>query len=215
MDPKKTLSALLIPAALLTACATDDPYRRTKTGAGVGAVVGAVLGHQMDDKHGKVVGAVVGAAAGAAIGNYMDKQQAEFERQLAEEQRRHAIELERVKEDTLKLNLDSEISFDFDSAEIKPGFRTTLDKIADILRQYPDTTVRVVGHTDSRGSSEYNQRLSERRAAAVARYLESRGVSPDRISYEGRGEREPRASNDTEAGRRLNRRVEIYIQSSR
>ena len=215
MDPKKTLSALLIPAALLTACATDDPYRRTKTGAGVGAVVGAVLGHQMDDKHGKVVGAVVGAAAGAAIGNYMDKQQAEFERQLAEEQRRHAIELERVKEDTLKLNLDSEISFDFDSAEIKPGFRTTLDKIADILRQYPDTTVQVVGHTDSRGSSEYNQRLSERRAAAVARYLESRGVSPDRISYEGRGEREPRASNDTEAGRRLNRRVEIYIQSSR
>lgn len=215
MDAKKLLPGLLIPAALLTACATDDPYRRTKTGAGVGAVVGAVVGHQMDHKSGKVVGAVVGAAAGAAIGNYMDKQQQEFERRLAEEQRQHAIELQRVKEDTLKLNLDSEISFDFDSAEIKPGFRTTLDKIADILRQYPDTTVHVVGHTDSRGSAEYNQRLSERRAAAVARYLESRGVSPNRISYEGRGESEPRASNDTEAGRRLNRRVEIYIQSAR
>jgi outer membrane protein OmpA-like peptidoglycan-associated protein len=120
--------------------------------------------------------------------------------------------MQRLRDDTLKLTLDSEVSFDYDSDRIKPAFRSTLDKLADVLRKYDRTVVHVVGHTDSTGSAEYNQRLSERRASSVASYLESRGVDPSRVRYEGRGESEPRDTNATEAGRQLNRRVEIYLK---
>ncbi|MGV6818430.1 MAG: OmpA family protein [Thiotrichales bacterium] len=208
-------TALASSLALLSACATDDPNQRAKIGAAVGAVTGAVIGNQTgNDRTGRVVGAVAGAAAGAAIGKYMDDQQRELEEQLAAEQRRNEIELERIKEDTLKINLNSEVSFDFDSAQLKPGFFPTLDKLAKIIRDYENTTVRIVGHTDSVGSAEYNQRLSEKRAQAVADYLSQQGVSYSRIRTEGRGESEPRADNSTEAGRQLNRRVEVFLQSN-
>ncbi len=203
---------VVLAAMLVVGCATDDPNRRAKTGAAIGAVAGAVLGHQLDDDSGKFVGAAVGAIAGGVVGNYMDKQEQDFNQALAEEQQDHAIEIERLKDDTLKLSLDSEVSFDFDRAEIKPAFQPTLDKLADVLIKYNRTVVHVLGHTDSLGTEAYNLELSKRRANAVGDYLMTRGVPGDRLQMEGRGEGEPRATNDTEAGRQLNRRVEIYVK---
>ncbi len=214
MTPMLKKSLILATALTLAACAPDDPNRRAKVGAAVGAVAGAVIGNQARSDRGKVVGAVAGAAAGAAIGNYMDKQQQALEEQLAAERQAHQIELERVREDTIKLNLSSEVSFDYDSASLKPSFYPALDKIADVIRQHDQTSVEIVGHTDSRGSEAYNQRLSERRAEAVASYLIGRGVDPARITTSGRGESEPRGTNSTEAGRQLNRRVEIFLRST-
>lgn len=200
-------------AVALAGCAADDPNKRAKTGAAVGAVVGAVLGHQMDDDKGRFVGAAVGAIAGGAVGHYMDNQQKEFEAALAEEQRQNQIEIERLKDETLKIDIASEVSFDFGSAAIKPAFRPTLDKVGEVLKRYERSVVHVVGHTDSVGSDAYNQRLSEQRAQAVVDYLAgSAGVARERLRADGRGETEPRATNATEAGRQLNRRVELFVK---
>jgi outer membrane protein OmpA-like peptidoglycan-associated protein len=206
---------IAVCAALLTvtACAVDDPYRRTKTGAGVGAVAGAVLGHQLDDKSGRYVGAAVGALAGGAIGNYMDRQQQAFDQALAEERGRYNMEVERLQDGSIKLGIPSEVSFDFNKADIKPGFTPTLDKVASLLQEYNQTSVEIIGHTDSVGSDTYNLELSRRRAESVAGYLGSRGVTPQRLRTSGQGESEPRASNDTESGRQLNRRVEMVIRA--
>jgi len=208
----RILISTIVAFTLLTGCATDDPNRRAKTGAAIGAIAGAVLGHQLDDDSGKFVGAAVGAIAGGVVGNYMDQQEQDFEQALAEEQQQHAIEIERMRDDTLKLSLDSEVSFDFDRADIKPPFRPSLDKLSGVLQKYDRTVVHVVGHTDSIGSEQYNQRLSQQRAESVGNYLIASGVPANRLRTEGRGESEPRDSNSTEAGRQLNRRVEIYVK---
>lgn len=205
-------AVLALISSILFACAADDPDRRAKTGAAVGAITGAIIGHQIDHDSGRFIGAAVGAIAGGATGHYMDEQEKEFNRAMEEEQRRHDIEIERLKDDTLKLNLDSEVSFDYDRAQIKPAFKTTLNKLGGIIRKYDRTIVYIVGHTDSTGSESYNQRLSERRARAVEEYLIAEGVNPSRLRSEGRGETEPRAPNSTASGRQLNRRVEIYIK---
>jgi outer membrane protein OmpA-like peptidoglycan-associated protein len=206
------LLALALASSILFGCATDDPNKRAKTGAAVGAITGAIIGHQIDHDNGRFIGAAVGAIAGGATGYYMDEQEKEFNRAMEEEQRRHDIEIERMKDDTLKLNLDSEVSFDYDSSQIKPAFKTTLNKLAGIIKKYDRTVVYIVGHTDSTGSESYNLALSTRRARAVEEYLIGEGVSPSRLRYEGRGEADPRATNSTAAGRQLNRRVEIYIK---
>ncbi len=196
----------------MTACA-NDPHQRTKIGAAVGAAAGAAAGYAIDDgAKGALLGAAVGALAGGAVGNYMDRQQQEFERVLAEEQARHDIEIERLKDDVLKLDLSSEVSFDHNSADLKPAFYPTLEKLAAVIVKYDRTVVHVVGHTDSTGSAEYNQDLSVRRAQSVVSYMRNGGVPTNRTRAEGRGEYQPRATNDTEAGRQLNRRVEIYLK---
>jgi outer membrane protein OmpA-like peptidoglycan-associated protein len=122
------------------------------------------------------------------------------------------MEIERLQDDTLKLTVDSEVSFDFDRYDIKPAFKPSLQKLASLVNKYDRTVVHIIGHTDSIGSNEYNQLLSERRAESVANYLAYEGVSRVRLHTEGRGEYEPRDTNDTEAGRQLNRRVEIFIK---
>ncbi|BAO44597.1 OmpA family protein [Thiolapillus brandeum] len=211
---KKLLGIPMLAGMVALAGCTDpsDPNRKTKTGAMVGAVAGAVIGHQVNHKNGAYVGAALGALAGGGVGYYMDKQQRELEEQLAREQAAHELEIQRMKDDSLKLTLNNEVSFDFDSAEIKHGFQQTLDKLASVIQKYDKTVVHVVGHTDSVGSAAYNQQLSERRARAVGRYLSAHGVAAGRIHTEGRGESEPRATNATEAGRQLNRRVEIFLK---
>ncbi len=196
----------------LSGCATDDPNRRAKSGAAIGAIAGAVLGHQIDGDKGRFVGAAVGAMTGGAVGNYMDKQQRELEAELAEEQRNNEIELERMKNNVLKVNLNSEVSFDFNKADIKAGFYGSLNKLASVVAKYNNTIVHIVGHTDSSGSDSYNQQLSERRALSVKDYLAANGVTASRIRTEGRGEAEPRATNATPEGRTMNRRVEIYLK---
>jgi len=202
----------VVVAIALAGCAADDPNKRTKSGAAIGAVVGAVLGHQLDDDKGKFVGAAVGALAGGAVGRYMDNQQREFEAALEEEARLHQIEIQRMEDDLIKINLSNEVSFDFDSATLKPAFLTSLDKVAQVLNRYQSSIVHVIGHTDSTGSEEYNQRLSERRAQSVASYFQNQGVLGSRLRTEGRGESQPRDTNATEAGRQLNRRVELIIK---
>ncbi|MFT5450349.1 MAG: outer membrane protein OmpA-like peptidoglycan-associated protein [Gammaproteobacteria bacterium] len=203
-------SALL--ATLLVGCSADDPLMRTKGGAAIGAVSGAVIGAITGDRKTALIGAAIGAVAGGAVGNYMDNQQADFEREMADEQQRNAVEIERLKDDTLKLSLDSEISFDVGRADIKPAFRPTLNKLGGLLVKYNRTVVHVVGHTDSDGSDAFNLDLSQRRALAVGNYLVAGGVPQGRTRTEGRGERAPRATNATAAGKQLNRRVEIYVK---
>jgi len=211
----------LTAGLLLSACATtpNDPNQNTKQnaaiGAALGSIAGAVIGYQGDHSGGALRGAMVGAAAGgllgAGTGVYMDKQQAEFNRQLAEEQRANQIEVERLQNENLKITMNSEISFDYNSARLTPAFFNSLTKVADILNRYNRSTIRIIGHTDNRGSDAYNQNLSTQRAQSVKQFLSDRGVDSRRIEAVGRGEQEPRASNATEAGRQLNRRVEMLI----
>lgn len=209
--------ALAVAMALsLTGCmSADDPNRRAKIGAGVGAIAGAVIGNNLGDGSvtNRVIGAAVGALAGYAVGNYMDKQQRELKRALEDELRAEYVTITRIDEDTLKLTLASEASFAVDSDQIKPAFQPALDRVASVMSNYDSTVIHVIGHTDSTGSEDHNQRLSERRANSVSGYLSARGISRDRLYASGRGESEPRASNDTEEGRRLNRRVDIYINA--
>jgi outer membrane protein OmpA-like peptidoglycan-associated protein len=208
------MKKLLIIAisAVLAGCAADDPHQRAKTGAAIGAVAGAVLGHQIHSDRGRYWGAAAGALAGAGVGNYMDNQQRDFEAALAEEQRRNDLEIQRLADESLKIDVSSEVSFDFGKADLKPAFIPTLDKVADLLHRYDRTVVHVIGHTDNVGSAEYNQRLSEQRAQSVVDYLTRKGIPWQRLVTEGRGFSEPRASNATEAGRQLNRRVELLIK---
>jgi len=221
----KRIVLIAIAAGLaLTGCASNpidpnDPNKHTKQnaaiGAAVGALAGAVIGFQNDHSGGALRGALIGAAAGGALGAgtgiYMDKQEQEFKQALADEQRRNQIEIERLQNENLKITMNSEVSFAYNSAKLTPAFHNTLSKVADILTRYPRTTVQITGHTDSRGSAQYNQQLSEQRAQAVKWYLMDRGMASNRISIDGRGESQPRASNDTEAGMQLNRRVEMLI----
>jgi outer membrane protein OmpA-like peptidoglycan-associated protein len=215
----KACSAL--GALLLAACTTHadgtQSVNKTAVGAGVGAVAGGVLGNRLDKDNrgrGTVIGAAAGAAAGAGIGYVMDRQEAELRQQLANERTDHAIELERVRDDLLKLTMSNEISFDFGSATIKPAFKPTMHKLAEVLRKYDRNDITIIGHTDAVGPDSYNQTLSERRAAAVRDELTALGVPSGRIRAIGRGEFEPRADNGSEAGRQLNRRVEIMVQST-
>ena len=209
---KKIVLASLI-AATLSGCAANDPNQKTKTGAAVGAAAGALLGYAVDDGTGGVLaGAAVGALAGGGVGYYMDKQQKEMEAALADEQARNELKIQQLENETLKIDISSEVSFDFDSASLKSAFTPTLNKVADILQRYPNTIIHVVGHTDSVGSESYNMKLSERRAQSFVDYLSAEGVSSDRLFAIGKGESEPRATNDTEAGRQLNRRVELFVK---
>lgn len=209
MRTMKILTLLI--AFLLTACAANDPYQRTKTGAGIGAVAGAIIGHQLDDDSGKFVGAAVGAALGGGIGYAMDQQHQELQA-LAAENQRLGLEVQRLQDGSIRLDIPGEVSFDTDSARVKRGFMPILDRVATIINQDTRGTVQIIGHTDSQGSPDYNLRLSRDRASAVADELSSRRVSYNRLFTEGRGESEPRASNATAEGRRLNRRVEIFIR---
>lgn len=210
---KAKFLAVGVALALTAGCATDDPNRRAKTGAAIGAVAGAVLGNQSSSKNGKVVGAAVGALTGAAVGHYMDKQQAKLEQQLATEQRNSDITLTRIDEDTIRLDVSSEASFDVNSSRIQSDFSSSLKKMSAIISEYQKTAVHVIGHTDSTGSAQHNQTLSEKRAGAVFRYLSTTGVERSRLRMSGRGENQPVASNNSSSGRSKNRRVEIYLKA--
>jgi outer membrane protein OmpA-like peptidoglycan-associated protein len=211
----RTMTKLATAALLVLAMgciSADDPKKRTKQGAAIGAAsgaaVGAVIGHQNDEKgEGAVIGAAVGAAIGAAVGHRMDKQQAELERI-------EGVEVTRPAEDRIDLTIRNDILFDIDSAVLHAGAQTTLHDLARVLADYPDTRILVEGHTDSTGSESYNQRLSERRAESVTRYLVSRGVHPAQLDSIGFGLTVPRASNATAEGRQLNRRVELRIRAT-
>ena len=210
---RSTLACLVLASALVAGCANDSSLTRGQTGAAIGAVAGAVLGHQVDGDKGRFVGAAVGAIAGNAVGRYMDEQQRELERELSAERASNEINIARLSEDTLKVDLDSEVSFAVNSASLNPDFYSSLNKLAGVLGDYPNTAVHIVGHTDSTGSEQYNHTLSLRRASSVRTYLTRRGVVEPRTRTEGQGENMPVADNSTEFGRQRNRRVEIYLKT--
>ncbi|HET7710355.1 MAG TPA: OmpA family protein, partial [Thermoanaerobaculia bacterium] len=187
------------------------PNRKTKRGATIGAVtgaiVGAVIGNQSgNNRTGAVIGAAAGAAVGAAVGRKMDKQEEEL-RQIPD------VEVSRPSEGEISVRMTSDILFDHDSSELRSQSRTTLRELANNFRRYPENVIVIEGHTDSTGSDDYNQRLSERRASSVADYLIDQGVSASAITVYGFGELRPKGTNDTPEGRQLNRRVEIHIRA--
>lgn len=213
---KSTQTRLIVIAAslvLTSACATNDPNIRTKTGVAIGAVAGGVIGNQSSSKNGKYVGAAVGALTGAAVGNYMDKQQKKLEERLARERQDNKVAITRIDEETLRLDVRSEASFDINSASIQANFQDSLDTMAEIIGEYDQTAVHVIGHTDSTGTHSYNQQLSEKRATAVSRYLNRSGVDKERMRFSGMGETKPIDDNSTSSGRSKNRRVEIYLKT--
>jgi outer membrane protein OmpA-like peptidoglycan-associated protein len=177
-------------------------------GAGTGAAVGAVIGKQTGSTaRGAILGAVLGGAAGAVIGRRMDNQAQELEQTLPN------AEVQRVGEG-IAVTFASGILFPFNSTDILPAGRSNLAQLAQSLQRYPETTVLIVGHTDNVGSDAYNMGLSQNRAQSAANYLAAQGIARNRVRIEGRGESEPIASNETEAGRGQNRRVEIAIFAS-
>lgn len=219
----KRLALLPLVAALgLSGCAstgengTDGQTNNTATGAIIGGIIGGIIAHNTGGKQSQgktAAGVIVGAAAGGAIGNAMDEKERKI-REIASEREAKAMEVERLREDLLRVSVSSEASFDFDRAEIKPEFKPTLNKVAGVLRDDPSVRITIIGFTDSVGSESYNLELSRRRAEATAAYLTSQGVPSSQIVTDGLGEAEPRASNDTAAGRAQNRRVEIYLRQT-
>ena len=208
-------SLLAAAAALIfaAACTTTDQYgnvtpNRTGTGVLIGAAAGAAAGTLAggDDRRNALIGAGIGALAGAGVGNYMDRQERAFRERL----RGSGVTVRRVG-DELVLVMPGDITFATDSAVVEPRFDPVLNDVADVFMTYPATLIDIVGHADSRGSDAYNLALSERRANAVASALMARGVNGDRFYVAGMGERAPIASNDTDAGRAANRRVEIRV----
>ncbi len=211
---KQTLLAIS-SAMLLAACATtSDPWtgeeRSTRTGqgaaigAGIGAVIGAISGG--DRLKRAAIGAGVGALSGAAIGNYMDRQ----ERALREQLRGTGVSVTRRGNDII-LNMPGNITFGFDRSDLMPEFHDVLDSVALVLGEFDQTVLVIDGHTDSIGRREYNMDLSRRRAESVGRYLITQGVVPVRVATYGYGPDHPIASNDSEAGRAANRRVELTL----
>jgi outer membrane protein OmpA-like peptidoglycan-associated protein len=215
--PLKTKATLAAIAATMvaTAACTTNPYtgQREISRTAVGAVLGAGAGYLAGDIVGgrndraeRIIGTGIGALAGGAIGAYMDRQEAQLRRQTA------GTGVDIIRQgDELLLRMPSGITFDFDSFAVRPEFRATLDQVAQTLVSHPQTYVDVLGHTDSVGTAAYNQRLSEQRARAVADHLSARGVNPARVAIRGYGLTMPIASNDTDAGRAQNRRVEVKI----
>ena len=211
----RTLCLLVAFALALVGCAADQPMQHRDMGALIGAGAGAVVGAIAYDKNrtkGAVVGAVGGALAGGVAGRYMDDQKRDLEKNLAAEIKAGQARIEKMPNDVVRITMTNQTAFDTDSSSIKPGFNTTMDKLADVVVRYGKTTLTIVGHTDNVGSNDYNQKLSERRAVSVAQYLESRRVNSMRLAISGKGESMPIAANSSESGRQANRRVEIYVE---
>jgi len=212
------LVSTLVATATLGGCATytgqttdpNDPNRTRNNaliGAGIGAVAGLLSGGDATERRQRaLVGAGVGGVAGGAIGAYQDRQEAELRRQTAGT----GVEVSRDG-DVIKLNLPDGVTFDFGKANLKSQFYPALDNVASTLAEYNQTIVEVSGHTDSVGSDAANQTLSVQRANAVGNYLIGRGLVRERFEIVGFGETRPVASNDTDSGRALNRRVEIRV----
>ncbi|MGB7406550.1 MAG: OmpA family protein [Pacificimonas sp.] len=209
-------TTLLAAAASMTlaGCVTNPdtgnqrvakPVTTGALGAGIGAALGAIIGGSSNRTE-VLVGTGIGAIAGAGVGYYLDEQ----EKKLRERTAGTGIEVER-QEGALLLNMPSQVTFGVDSAIINEEFRPALDEVAAVLQEYEKSFVDVYGHTDSTGGDAYNMTLSQRRAESVATYLSANGVQRPRIATQGFGETQPVASNDTEAGRAANRRVEIKV----
>jgi outer membrane protein OmpA-like peptidoglycan-associated protein len=208
------LAASALAVSLCVAgCQTvrDNPRTATgtavgaATGAGAGAAIGAIAGGGDAAGKGAAIGAIAGAIGGGLVGNYMDRQERELQAVLSSQDQVYR------QEQGLEVVMASDVLFESGEAQLQPGARDRVARVASVMQRYPDTTIAIVGHTDSRGSTESNEDLSRQRADAVADALIANGVSQSRIRTYGEGETRPIASNDTTTGRAQNRRVEIEI----
>jgi outer membrane protein OmpA-like peptidoglycan-associated protein len=208
---RQSLPFALLGATMLTSagCASlNNKEKGAAIGAAGGAVVGGVVGKATGSTaRGAIIGAAVGGAAGAIIGHQMDQKAKAIQQSVP------GAVVTRVGEG-LVVTFDSGLLFDFDSDVLRDASRQNLDNLASNLSSFGDSKLLLVGHTDAQGTDSYNLDLSRRRALAVATYLENRGVSATRVETTGKGEGEPIATNDTEAGRQQNRRVEIAVYAS-
>lgn len=209
--------AIVGAAVVLAGCETLDAYTgESKTskatkgaliGAAAGAVVGLVSGDDaVERRQHALIGAGVGALAGGAIGHYMDKQEAELRAELEGT----GVSVTRMG-DNITLNMPGNVTFATNSADLKPAFFDVLNSVGKVVKKYDQTVIEVAGHTDSTGSEDYNQGLSERRAGSVSHYLQGRGLDGQRVIEVGMGELRPVANNSTASGREANRRVEITM----
>ena len=211
-------AALVIAASLSIGCqTTSDPYtgeRKTTSttlgaliGAGAGAAIGMISGHDAKQRRQRaLVGAGVGALAGGAVGNYQDRQ----ENELRALMRDSGVTVTRKGEDIV-LNMPGNVTFHTGSADLNAQFFKVLDGVAQVAKKYDKTIIEIAGHTDNVGGTDFNRQLSQRRASAVAQYLQSRGVAEQRIITAAGGEDHPIASNSTDQGRAANRRVEMTL----
>jgi outer membrane protein OmpA-like peptidoglycan-associated protein len=215
--PLQAAGVLLAGSMFVSGCQTIDPYTREENtasatkGAAIGAIAGAVIGIATGDNSKErrkraLIGAGVGGLSGAGIGYYMDQQEAKLRQRLEGT----GVSVTRHGEN-ITLNMPSNITFGTNEATIQPGFADVLGSVALVLKEYPKTIIEAAGHTDSTGSDQYNQLLSERRAEAVAGALRREGVDDRRIVARGYGEQYPIASNATPVGREQNRRVELTL----
>ena len=202
---------------IVSGCTTLDPYTREEQtsgatkgaliGAGIGAVVGLISGDDaVERRQHALIGAGIGALAGGAVGAYQDKQEAALRAELEGT----GVSVTRIG-DNITLNMPGNVTFATDSSDLSPAFFDVLNSVGKVLGEFEQTVVEVAGHTDSTGSEQYNQALSERRAGSVATYLRGQGILSERLITVGMGELRPVADNNTAAGRQANRRVEITM----
>lgn len=208
---RRSLAGVLTLAALVplaVGCGLNKAAKGALIGVGAGGAAGAAIGHATGSTvRGAIIGAAVGGVAGAVIGHQMDKQAEELAYKLP------GAVVQRVGEG-ITVTFPDGLLFEFDSDQVMPAARDNLRQFATSLRKYSNTTTYIVGHTDSKGGAEYNRDLSDRRALAAASFISQEGVDRARISTAGRGEGEPIATNASDEGRRLNRRVEIAIYAN-
>jgi outer membrane protein OmpA-like peptidoglycan-associated protein len=203
------LALAIILSQVLMGCKANNTTKGGAIGAGAGGAIGGVIGSRSGNTAvGAIIGAAVGGATGALIGRHMDKQAEELKKDLK------GATVERVGEGIL-ITFDSGLLFDVDKSDIQTATKTNLDQLSQTLKKYDDTNILVEGHTDNTGENNYNQKLSDRRAESVENYLVAQGVADKRITTKGYGENQPKADNNTDSGRRANRRVEVAIYANK
>ncbi len=215
MKKMTRLAAVSAVAALASGCASmNETQRGTATGAGIGAAAGAVIGAATaggNRGRSTATGAAIGAGVGALGGYIWSKRMEEQKAKMEAASQGTGIGVSQTGDNRLKVNIPADAGFDTGRAEVKPTLRNVLDRFASEMNSHAVTTIDIIGHTDSTGPDSVNDPLSVARANSTRDYLVGRGVAATRIATVGRGEREPIASNDTEAGRAQNRRVELFI----
>ena len=209
---RASLTCMALALSVLSGCANmNEVEQGTAKGAGFGALAGALLGAAVGGSNGAATGAVLGGAAGAVGGNVWSQRMQNQKVAMEQATRGTGVAVSQTKDNRLKLDIPSDVSFDTGRSAVKTNFAPILTQFATSLNQNPASTVTIIGHTDSTGSDAINNPLSVERANATRDYLVSRGVAGTRIGTDGRGAREPVADNGTQAGRDKNRRVEIYV----
>jgi outer membrane protein OmpA-like peptidoglycan-associated protein len=210
---KSIVGVLGLSILLLTGCQSVNPYTGqqqvsdTAAGGAIGAIGGAAIGAVAGGSKGALIGGALGGLTGVLVGSTLDKQNEELHRTLAGT----GVQVQKTG-NSIQLIMASDVTFKTNQVDVRSSFYPTLNSVATVLKKYNKTSITITGFTDNVGSAAYNQELSERRAQSVGSYLVSQGISPNRVYTQGRGMRNPVATNSTEQGRALNRRVEITLR---